>query len=376
MRVSLYLLIAAVFFSCSKPLRTPYLTYASELYSIQNVELFHLDTSYTFFDRAIKDPKSQIWAFRSDSVPAGIYQLRIDKQVIPLILEGSMPVAISNTENKLTITGNIPTQQLWKAQQVALELEDKVNSLGQSFPDSLETSAFIHYKDSVFALIEAQKLQTQKQITHMINRNKDNLLPLLLVQLKAGNHHLFNYNTDANMYFTVDDYLQSYNASYTPVIEFNQKVDSLRSWIYYTSVTLPGKTLPDISIPNAWNNPIPLSRFRGNNMLYLIWNSESEVSRNITKQLMKWSKTYRYKGVGLCLIATDSDKDKWQDAIKEDQLPVWHLCDLKGKNSPILAGLGITKIPTFILVNKEGTILERSSDQSNITKALNQLIQK
>lgn len=377
MRITFYILVSIFILSCSKPRLTPYLTYSSTSPGIQKVELYRLDSIYTFFDQAENDVKKGLWAFRSDSVPSGIYQLRVDeKRIIPLILNGTAPSGINDNDDELTITGNHQTSQLWKAKQITHQLEEKIKLLGQSFPDSLENKTFIQYKDSIFSLIESLKDKARKQITQIINHNEDKLLPLLLVQLKAGNHHIFNYTTDANMYFTVDDYLQSYNATYRPVSEFNQKVDSLRSWVYYTSVTLPGKTLPDISVPNAWNIPISLSRFRGRNTLYLLWNSESDKSRRITRQLMTWTKTYRYKGLNLCLISTDTDKTKWQKAIKEDQLPVWHLSDLKGKDSPVLAGLGITKIPTFILVDKEGIIIERTSNQGNITAALKQLIQK
>lgn len=377
MRILFYLLVIGTLLSCSKPKRTPYLTFTPESLSIQKVELYRLDQTYQLFDLAEKEVETDYWAFRSDSVPVGIYQLRIDdKLTIPLLLEGTMPVSIDYHDGRLRITGNTTTANLWQAQQWVDELDQTIKTLGQSFPDSLESNAFLNHKDSVFSLVKTHKAETRKSIIQMINHNKNNLLPLLLVQLKAGNHHIFDYTSDANMYFTVDEYLQSYNAHYEPVIEFNQKADSLRSWVYYTSVTLPGKTLPDLNVPNAWGDPIPLSRFRGKNTLYIVWNSDSKESRKITGQLMKWTRVYRYKGLDLCLISTDTNKEKWQQAISEDQLPVWHLCDLKGKNSPVLAGLGITKVPTLILVNKDGIIMERSSDQANITKALNQLIQK
>nr|WP_321406763.1 thioredoxin-like domain-containing protein [uncultured Carboxylicivirga sp.] len=376
MKFIITVLMIGLLISCTKPKRTPYLTYTADSFNVNNVELYRLDKDYTLFDQAEREPESMIWSFRSDSVPGGIYQLRINNKKITLVLEGNMPVGIEMKNGVLTITGNEPTKQLWEAQSIADQLNKSILSLGESFPDSLESSAFVHHKDSIFDLVELQKEKAQKKILQIIDHNKHTLLPLLLVQLKAGNHHLFDYGSDANMYFTVDEYLQSYNPNYNPVRDFSSKVDSLRSWIYYTSVSMPGKVLPDLNVPNAWNDPIPLSRFRGRNTLYIIWNSESKESRKITKNLMSWSRTYRYKGLDLCLISTDVNKEKWQEAIDEDNLPVWHLCDLKGKNSPVLAGLGITEIPTLILVDKEGIILERSSEQADITKHLDQLIQK
>ncbi len=377
MRFFVFTFFVALLVSCSKPQKTPYLTFTPLTYSIAKVELYRLNEDYTFFDSAEKSEESNTWAFRSDSVPSGIYQLRIDNStIIPLLLEGTMPVSVSYSNSNLIVSGSPITQTLWQAQKIRDDLTAAIQNIGSSFPDSLESQLFNHYRDSVFKLVEAQKVKSRKTITQLIERNKSNLLPLLLVQLKAGNHHIYNFNTDANVYFKVDQYLQSYNPNYIPVQDFNNRVDSLRSWIYYTSVTNPGKPLPDLHIPNAWGDPIPLSRFRGKNTLYLVWNSESDESRKITKQLMRWTRKYRYKGLDLCLISTDTNKEDWQNAIKEDNLPVWHLSDLKGKTSPVLAGLGLSKVPTMILVDKEGLILERSSELSGIGVALNNLIQK
>lgn len=377
MKVLIYTILVVLIVSCAKPKRTPYLTYTPDSLNLTKVELYHLDQEFTLFDQAEREPESTTWSFRSDSVPVGIYQLRSDNgKAITLLLEGTMPVSVQYENNKLTILGNSATKELWKAQEITEELNQSILTLGNSFPDSLESNAFNLHKDSVFALVETHKNNAQKKIKQIINHNENTLLPLLLVQLKAGNHHLFDYSNDANVYFDVAEYLQTYNPNYKPVQNFIHRVDSLRSWVYYTSVTLPGKSLPDISIPNAWDAPIALSRFKGKNTLYMIWNSESKESRKITKELMRWTRPYRYKGLDLCLISTDTNKEKWQNAIKEDNLPIWHLCDLKGKNSPVLAGLGITNIPTFILVNKEGIIINRSTDKADITKALNQLIQK
>lgn len=377
MRIIVFALIIGLFAFCSKPQKTPYLTYTPLSYSISKVELYRLNKGYELFDRAERNDENNRWAFRADSVPQGIYQLRIDNTtIIPLLLEGTMPSSITYANQDLIISGNPQTETLWKAHGIIDELSENIKASASAFPDSMESEYFNHYRDSVFQWIETQKNKSRKSITQLIERNKSSLLPLILVQLKAGNHHIYNFKTNTNMYFKVDEYLKSYNPNYLPVKDFNSRVDSLRSWIYYTSVTNPGKALPDLHIPNAWGDPIPLSRFKGKNTMYLVWNSESDESRIITKQLMSWTRKYRYKGLDLCLISTDTNKDLWQNAIKADNLPVWHLSDLKGKASPILAGLGLTQVPTMILVDKEGIILARSSDQSTMEKALNNLIQK
>ncbi len=377
MKRALYFILIGTLLSCSKPRRTPFLTYEPETYATTKIELYRMDKELALFAYAEKETESNVWAFRSDSVPQGIYQLRIDDELkIPLILDGTSPVSLFYKNGQLDIAGSPTTLTMWQAEQLIKEFGGTISNYAEEFPDSLESNAFVLYKDSVFKEIEIHKEKLVKRVSQMIEHNKSNLLPLVLVQLKAGNHLLFDYSTDANMYFTVDDYLQSYNKTYEPVKAFHQRVDSLRSWIYYTSVTLPGKTLPDISVPNAWGDPIPLSRFRGQNTLYVIWSSDSKESRELTKGFMNWIKPYKNRGLDVCMISMDTNKEKWLETIKKDNLPFWHLSDLNGKNSPILAGLGISNIPIMILVDKAGIILERSSEKASISTALNHLIQK
>lgn len=185
MKFIITVLMIGLLISCTKPKRTPYLTYTADSFNVNNVELYRLDNNYTLFDQAEREPESMIWSFRSDSVPGGIYQLRINKnKKITLILEGKMPVGIELQNGVLTITGNEPTKQLWEAQTIADQLNQSILSLGESFPDSLESTAFVHHKDSIFKLVELQKEKAQKKILQIIDHNKHTLLPLLLVQLK------------------------------------------------------------------------------------------------------------------------------------------------------------------------------------------------
>jgi hypothetical protein len=68
---------------------------------------------------------------------------------------------------------------------------------------------------------------------------------------------------------------------------------------------------------------------------------------------------YHLKGVDFVSISLDNDKDKWVKAIDELQMPWTDLSDLKGWKSEASTVYHINKIPDNLLIDPQGTIVER-----------------
>lgn len=364
--------LALLLWSCSKPQKTPFLTFTSDS-NINSVELFRLNNSYTSAYKASFDDNNK-WMFRSDTVLTGIFELRINKdQIIPVIISDAMPFSIIEKNKELNINGNIETEALWQANKLVNNLENYIRKEATNFPDSLLSSEFENYRDSVFQLVENKKIECQTNLQSLIDKHSNSLLPLLLVQLKAGNHYIFDFIKNVESYYKIDELLYEKYANYQPVTTFHMRVDSLRRWMTYTSVSNPGRPLPDISVPNAWGDPISLSSFKNKNTLFVFWNSQNSNSRKFTKQLKQYTRAHRIKGLEICMISLDTDVDAWKKAIKEDNLPFWHLTDLKGEKSETYNKLGLSTIPTFLLVDKNGIIIEKSYDLYGLQKTLQTL---
>ena len=60
-------------------------------------------------------------------------------------------------------------------------------------------------------------------------------------------------------------------------------------------------------------------------------------------------------------VSLDTDKTKWVQAIKNDNLS-WpnHVSDLKGWESTAAAIYGVNSIPATFLINKEGKIIDKN----------------
>ena len=69
---------------------------------------------------------------------------------------------------------------------------------------------------------------------------------------------------------------------------------------------------------------------------------------------------YKGKGFDVVGLSFDQDKDAWVKAIDDLKMPWKHLSDLKGWKSLAAEVYDITAIPSNLLVNPEGIIIDRN----------------
>ena len=365
--------------ACSKPQKAPYLTLKPDLPIEGQAELYFLEDDYTLFDVAQSNEESTKLYFRKDSVPEGIYELRINnKPIAPLIISSTMPFSLSGNFNleleKLAINNNDETKALWQAQIMTNALSEEIKKIAANLPDSLPETDFLKHKDSLYQEVNRIIDDTRDKLNKLSKKHQKSLLPLLLVKLQAGNHLIFHPENNSDDYYEVSNHLKGRYPDYAPVQKFSFQIDSLMNWNVFNSITKEGRKLPSLTLPNAWGQNHTIDSISDKPTLFIIWNSSEERSKEMSKNLMRWTWPYRKKGLQICMISLDDNKKEWLNTIKKDRLAFLHLSDLKGQQSPVLEQLGLSTIPTFLLVNKDKTIVKRSTELEMLTKSITEII--
>ncbi|MCU4156471.1 redoxin domain-containing protein [Carboxylicivirga sp. A043] len=373
--ISIVIVIAA----CSKPQKTPYLTLKPDNHITGEAELYILQDDYQLFDKAIVDEESNHLLFIKDSVPDAIYELRINGQTVTtLLIKDTFPFSISGSfkteSNELTITGNEATKALWKCQSIAASLEDEIAQTTATIPDSIMADEYFRVRDSIYNRINHSIEKSAKDLKRSQKNHRNTLLPLLTAQLKAGNHYLLNRENEADYIYETSNQLSNLYPHYKPVRVFALQVDSIMSQNLFNSLTKEGRTLPSISITNAWGREFALDTLIDKPTLLVLWNSEELASRQVSKQLMRWSRSYRRQGLQICMISMDDNKDRWLAAIKEDRLALLHLSDLKGEDSPVMKEFGLTSLPSLLLLDDNRIIVKRARELEELRPAIQQII--
>lgn len=370
---------AIVLVACSKPQKTPYLTLKPDIRISGEAELFILNDGYRLYDKGLIDEETNQLFFIKDSVPEAIYELRVNGQATATILiNGTFPFSINGNFNDesptLNIVGNDVTKTLWKCESSVRKLEKEIAQITSNIPDSIIAEDFIRVRDSIYNRINTSIERRAKEIKRLQKNYRNTLLPLLLSQLKAGNHYLFNHEREADYLYETSNQLSSLYPNYLPVRGFASEVDSIMNQNLFNSLTKEGRTLPSITIPNAWNQPISLDTLITKPTLLVLWKSDDVNSRQISKQLMRWTRSYRRQGLQVSMISFDKNKDSWLNAIKEDRLALLHLSDLRGETSPILKEFGLSALPSLLLLDENRIIVKRAKELEELSPAIQQII--
>jgi len=149
-----------------------------------------------------------------------------------------------------------------------------------------------------------------------------------------------------------------------------------------------GVQAPDFKALDINQSPVTLSQFKGKNVILMdFWASWCDPCRQSIPHLKEIYNKYHSKGLEIVAVSIDDDKQAWVEAIHKDNTELWYNVPIAEKSDPaeeyytdddIGKNYFIGTIPTQILINKEGKIINRwegrSEDiEASIDKALSGL---
>jgi len=125
--------------------------------------------------------------------------------------------------------------------------------------------------------------------------------------------------------------------------------------------TAVGSEAPNISLTSPDGKTLDLKQLRGKYVLLDFWASWCGPCRRENPNVVAMYKKYNNKGFEIFSVSLDSNKDKWIEAIKKDNL-IWkgHVSDLGGWQSAPAALYSVKSIPTTFLLDKEGKIIAKN----------------
>jgi len=150
----------------------------------------------------------------------------------------------------------------------------------------------------------------------------------------------------------------------------NQNVLMFHEIVSKSLALSEGREAPEINLPDADGNPLPLKNFRGKIVLIDFWASWCGPCRKEMPNVVKAYAKYKDKGFEIYGVSLDQSKEKWLEAIKKDGITWPQVSDLKYWECEAARAYNVQGIPFTVLLDKEGKILAKNLRGDDLEKAI------
>lgn len=137
-----------------------------------------------------------------------------------------------------------------------------------------------------------------------------------------------------------------------------------------------GQYLLAFSRPDVNGDSVSSAVFKGKYVFVDFWASWCGPCRAENPNVLAAYNQYKDKNFTVVGISIDDDKEKWKQAIREDNLPWMQLLDRKDKKSAIMDYYGLNSIPSSFLVDPSGKIIARNLRGTALEEKLKEVLGK
>lgn len=285
------------------------------------------------------------------------YVLRVGKSQVHLILRDKSDLKVYGDGKKINQFCNIVNSDESDAMNKFSNRMDRWNVKSDSAMtaikgDTAKAKAINDYMSKEF-------LNYQNERQEFIASNQNS--PALIIALVGMNieNEFEAYEAIMNQIITVfgnSPTVKEY-AKYVQGVK-EKKISEAKS-ADDASLLNPGKMAPvfeELGVDRK--TTYSLANLKGKVVLIDFWASWCGPCRKENPNVVKTYEKYKNDGFTVMSVSLDTDKDKWNAAIKQDKL-TWdnHVSDLGGWNSRVGKMYGVNSVPFTVLIDQEGKII-------------------
>lgn len=377
----LTLIIGCVFVSCKK----------GDIFSVEgNIQSAEGDTLYlehrglagiVLLDSAILNDKGSFKFKEPAPKNPEFYQLRIRDKVVAFAVDSVESLRVtadaSNLYGSFTVEDSYSNDQLRKVDDMRMKTEQEINSLEKLHTaKEIDDITFLNSLDSVLTLYK-------KEISNLILGNTSSAAAYYAVFQKINDYLIFD-PYDKKDYPMFGAVATSWNRYY-PETErtthlYNFTVNALQTRRQlekqeelFQNITVETESgLPDISLPGVNGERISLSSLKGKVVLldFVVYSADFSPKHNI--DLNSLYQRYNSRGFEIYQVSFDSNEHFWKTSA--DNLPWVTVRDPRSVSTPLLSLYNVREIPTSFIIDREGDLIGRVEDYSQLSEQLDKVL--
>lgn len=316
----------------------------------------------------------------SDKDNPTFYNVRLDNQFAPLLVEGGETVELSALGNiyiNYTVSGSKGSELLNQFNRQTVGISLKLDSINQ-----LYNLAATDERIAELGREYSREYVKLKQSTiSFVMRNASSLVSIVpLYQPTYNGEMLFNDPMDIIYYRAIADSLgQKYPTS--------PYVNSLRNDIkrvdnVYTMDSIVNQSMlntlefPEITMRDATGTIQKLSSLKGKNILLSFTTSTDPKLKALNRELFEIYKNYQDIGLVIFEVSVETDKAAWLRNITDNKFPWIQVSDIQGVNSSALLSYNVKSIPTYFVIDSDGVLADVNIKHADLEKSLAKLRKK
>lgn len=311
------------------------------------------------------------------------YNVNLGNSYVPLLLENGESVEISSMANiffNYTVEGSKGSSLIKEFNMLVRNTTLKMDSLVNVF----ETTTDNDLAQLIGKEYEQAYVNFKRNAIVFITKNSASLASLLPLYkpYNTDGQFLFDQPSDYLYFVMLSDSLSSRYPNSDYVVSLKNDVDMLRSKqenlvkmdsIIKSSVD---KTVGyvDLKMTDAQGKIRKLSDLNGKTILLSFTASQPAELKTINAELKDVYVKFSGRGLEIFQVSLDQNKSMWLNTVSSQRLPWISVNDFGGQQSNAVAVYNITKIPTNILIDKNGNIVTMDVNIDNLEKALLEII--
>ena len=259
------------------------------------------------------------------------------------------------------ISGSISNKEYSQYNQMVEGYDQKLKKIEEVFNELEEAGNLLPKIDSLRAAYSQGLQKKDSSIQSWIRiRNKSFVSPFIMI---------INYadNGDTNILRPLFD-------GFTPEVKKSFYGNFIDNILVRKEGLGIGKKAPNFSQADALGKSISLESFKGKYVLVDFWASWCGPCRQENPNLVRTYQKFKTKNFEILGVSLDNNKEKWLQAIKDDQLNWPHVSDLKYWKNEVAVQYGVQSIPANFLLDKEGKIIAKGLRGQALDNALEQLL--
>jgi thiol-disulfide isomerase/thioredoxin len=215
----------------------------------------------------------------------------------------------------------------------------------------------------IVQLRELEVINYQKHLNELVDFVEKNMGTSIGVCYSS-----IRWNGETNLPF-----LKTLTSNFEKAHPNQQIAKKVRDRLNLIEKTSIGSILPDIAIPNIAGDTITLYNSLKQYTLVDFWASWCPPCRTESTLLNTLYKKYNNLGFEIYGVSFDFKREAWLNALEKDSR-IWpNVSSVSGFNTPISEELGITALPTNLVVDANGKIIAANIHGKELEKFINNL---